>query len=341
MEAPDGLTLFYCEKIIPKVVRSDAELREIARGRLTERALRRAWAEKRRQLIESAEIRLDWEALEAARPPAPGAVVVRFLGGALTAGQLASRIKTPLEGLSRERIRDLAESLALLTLLRREAEEGGLLTAEERRSLAWSENAVLEQALTVRRVEERFAPLEEAEIREYFEADRGRFERPRHFELAAILLPAAPPERVREVTASGHRLMRRLAAGDVSFEAAAEEHSRHDSATQGGRLGWFSQRALRGTFGLSTARAVPGTAPGELTGLVQEGERLWIFRVLAVEEPRPQTFEEARDRAENLLGTRRATEIANALRLEWIERLAPSIDREPSTLKKETAARPE
>ncbi|WP_336365978.1 peptidylprolyl isomerase [Marinobacter sp. C2H3] len=138
----------------------------------------------------------------------------------------------PAEGLEQARAQ-AARSLVIRALLLDQAERLALAAeSDEEARIA----RVLEQEL---RVPE---PTDE-DVRRVYQANPDRFRSPTLLAVSHILLAAAPDdpeERLRQQDA-GRALLAQIAAGGLTFEAAARSHSACDSRHQGGSLGQISR----------------------------------------------------------------------------------------------------
>ena len=330
VEGPNGPSLFFCDTILPKVHRTEQELREIAGSRLTQRSLKTAWNQRLNDQLAAAQLRFDWSALDS--PPAPSSAagvegqplpLVEFAGGSLTGAQVQALLGTqaPLSERSRAQIRTRVEQLILSRIQRAEAEQRSLLTAADRTALRWIKLRALETQALLTFVEARFAPLTETEIRQHFEANRDQFTRPRHFDLGGILLTPSEEATPDGATNLGHQLMRDISSGRLTFEQAARTQSQHPSRTVGGHLGSISRTALSRIYGRKAANVISELEVGQLSGVIQEGDMVWIFQLLESEPARPKTYAEAKVQAENQLGSARSNALADEVRLEWFQRL--------------------
>lgn len=79
--------------------------------------------------------------------------------------------------------------------------------------------------------------------------------------------------------AQARTIMMELERGSLSFEDAARRFSTHESAQSGGDLGWFDRRRLA-TSDLSLMRAVRQMPVGALSGVLNSGTDLWIYKVV-------------------------------------------------------------
>lgn len=322
LSGSDGFTLLFCEKILPKVVRSAEELRDIAHKRLRNQTKRKRWEARQAEWLEAAKARYDWQVVTS-EVSSDAAVVVEFVGGELTRRQVVALMSSPrpISQLPQQQVRRRIEAYLISRVALREAERRGVETFDglENRQL-WARRKVLAEKASLRLVEEHFEELSEEEVRRYYDDHRESFIRPMHFDLAAILLPPLG-EDVRQDFRQGELVVHRIETGELTFDAAARRHSLHPSAQDGGRLGWISRPALPRVYGLSILKVIFPLAVGEMSGLFQDGDKLWIFKLLALEEERPMTWEEARSKAENGLGNERVQELEARLREERLQTL--------------------
>ena len=108
-------------------------------------------------------------------------------------------------------------------------------------------------------------------------------------------------------------LRARVMAGE-DFAALATEHSEESKARSGGDWGWVDPaRTLRAEL----AEAVQALAPGEVSGVVDTGDMLYLVKVEDRQEAVVTSFEESRAAIEQAL--RRAE--SDRLYREWIARL--------------------
>jgi peptidyl-prolyl cis-trans isomerase SurA len=101
----------------------------------------------------------------------------------------------------------------------------------------------------------------------------------------------------------------RLSAGEP-FEAVAREES-DDAATaaDGGRVGLVPLESLEDRY----RSVLEGTQPGGITGLVEDDEGFSIFRVEGRQGERDATFEDVRDRLEEMVRARKGRELYEEL----------------------------
>ena len=322
LSGPDGLTLLYCEKVLEKVVRSAEELRQIARQRLGNQEFKRRWGQSQARWIDAAEAQYHWQALE--EDAAEDAVVVELAGDEfLNRSHVWALVRPqdPLE-IPRPQLERRIENYLLVRGMLREVDRRHLAETEAlAENRLWARRRVLAEWALLHKVEERFQEPSDEEVRQYFDDHRETFVRPLHFDLAVILLPPLGQD-PREGMRQGEQLVHQLETGALTFEDAARQHSRHPSAAEGGRLKPLSQLAMGQIFGFQIRRAIQQMAVGEISGLVQEENKLWIFKLLAREEERPKTWAEAKTEAENLLGGDRAKAVEAEVRSEWMTSLA-------------------
>jgi parvulin-like peptidyl-prolyl isomerase len=331
LTGPDGLTLLFCEKILPKVVRSPEELREIAHQRLKNRTSRQRWEVLQEEWLEAAEAHYHWQILES-EISLDKAVAVEFASGELSRRQLAALMSSPrpLSQIPRQQIRQRTEAYLIAKAALREVRRRGLEEFDglERRQL-WSRRKTLATRASLHLVEEDFKPPSEEEVRQYYRQNTDSFVRPPHFDLAAILLPPLGDD-LLERFRQGELLVHRLERGEITFEEAARHHSRHPSVQAGGRLGWISRPALPRVYGLKVLQAILRLTAGNMSGLVQDGDNLWIFKLITFEEERPMTWEEAKEQASDLLGSERVRDVEARIRQERLEALGIEVISPPA-----------
>lgn len=320
LEANDGLTLLYCEQILPAVERTPEDLRAVARRLLERSEFKRRWEIDEEGLRARAEpVRWRWEVLEGDGTE----ILVEFAGGhwtkdevlALLPARLASR---PPAEIPRRRL----ETEVRRHLLAREQigqlHASGLAERPEvRRELIASRRRELAAAALAHRVQQRLVAPTDAEIRAHFEAHRQDFQRPAHYRLSVIQLPLQEADK-RAAYRRGARLLQALADEEQAFEDLAREHSSHPSAATGGDLGWVSRWNLPKRLGIDVLREVLSLEPGETGELVEDNNSLWIVRLDAREAERPMTLAEAYSRVDHRLGNQRVRALERQVSADWL-----------------------
>ncbi len=320
LTGPEGLTIFYCEQILEKVVRGPEEMREISRQLLENRAYKLDWARLEKSLLEAAAPVYHRQAPE----QDPGTVFVEYAGGSLSVAEarvLAAgrRSAKTLAELPRDNVVAAVERFLTRKMMLREILVRGLADrAFEAKRVATRRQILAAKALA-HLIQERLVPPTGEEIAALHRDRPQYFVRPLHYRLAVIALPLGPD--VRETYRRGELIVHRLETGELSFEQAARRHSSDPSATAGGDAGWVSRWAVPGRFGIDFLRALKRLEKGERSDLVQSERTLWILELRDVEEERPMTFEEARTAAENRLGNQRVKALEAEVVGEWLEKL--------------------
>lgn len=158
-----------------------------------------------------------------------------------------------------------ARALAIRELLRQEAErlaidaapieddEGRRETVDEARL-----RALLEREVVVPRADE-------ATCRRYYVSNRGHFRSPDLFEVAHILLPAAPGDTTARDAArrAAQALIAELRERPNVFASLCASHSACPSREQGGNLGQIGPGQTVAEFELALSRMAPGAVHGE------------------------------------------------------------------------------
>ncbi|MCG8455270.1 MAG: peptidylprolyl isomerase [Holophagales bacterium] len=340
LEEPEGLTLLYCEAVLDAVHRSADELREIARDLVEKQAWQRSWAAMEAHLLESAAAEWSWGVLgqgsgRAGSRRGDDAVLVRYLGArltvvdalALTVPRVSFSDGAPetaanrLADLDRDRIRRRIEHFLRSRMAVRELAVLGIGSDALAEDMLWTRRRLLAAKAIAEHVALRLGPLREADVEAFFRAHPKLFERPAHYDLGLIVLPFEPAD-PRPAHDLGLRLVHDLESGATTFGDLARAHSEDPSAGDGGEL-TLPRPSLSRRLGMDGLRAVLRLQPGERSRWVQDDERsrFLLIELRAVEPSRPSTFDEARRRARQLLGQRRAEKLEEEVTAEWWQRL--------------------
>ena len=327
LEEPEGLTLLYCERVLPKVHRTPEELREIARNLLESAAWRADWAAMEALLLRRAAPEWRWRALAAGDGSVdPEAVLLETTGGSLTVAEVAALVAPRgidrMVALGTEQIESRARPHLRRWMAIEEVAVRGLKSEALAGRARWKRLGILASKAIAEEVGRRLLPVTDADAEALYRAEPERFQRSAHYRLGVIALPfdAADPRPAYEL---GQRLVASLSAGEASFPDLARRYSREPSAESGGDSGWLSRRALPRVVGIDGLRAILRLAPGGRSGWVRDDEAslLRLIELRGYEEARPLAWEEAREAARNLVGQRRAEALQAKVTAEWLERL--------------------
>ncbi|MEE4379417.1 MAG: peptidylprolyl isomerase [Candidatus Competibacteraceae bacterium] len=335
LPGPNGLTILYCERILPKVQRNPEELREIAKNLLENQTFDQRWAQLLADLLARANPRYHWPVLEHYAEK-PDAILVEFRGGALSVRQVEWLINqgrnTPLSRSNQTALRRRVENYLINHMGLQDLIDQGLHRQPEFKSRrSWMRKQWLTQQILVQRIQRQLTPPGEAEIERYFQAHRDTFKRPPHYDLSVIAMPLAQDDK-RKTYRQGERIVNELHLGELDFPTAARRYSQDTSAADGGRLGEISRLALPRRLGLDVLRAVLKMQVGEVSDLVESDRGiLWILQLHGVTEERPMTFAEARRLAENRLGNERVQALEGATVDAWLESLQIRFEPQPDS----------
>jgi peptidyl-prolyl cis-trans isomerase SurA len=186
-----------------------------------------------------------------------------------------------------------------------------------------------DQTLTQRFVRQRMAtmpppPVDEAEIRAFFEANRERLgQRPATFSFQQVVVRPQASDTARQSAIGTIQQVASELAGGADFEVLARRFSADGSAQRGGDLGWFRQGQMVREFD----RAVFSMRPGQVSSVIETEFGYHIIRLDRVRGPErqarhilirptitPEDVERARVRADSVAeairGGASATELA-------------------------------
>lgn len=336
IETEEGLTLLYCEKIIPEQKRTEQEFKQKIAKYLKKQLQNQAWLDLEKMLLERARIQYHWSVLEH-KPIDTQAFVARSGEEHLTVAQLKAlaALANPAKSLSElkpEQRQVIVDRYFIGREMQLEAERRGLMTAEFKRHLAWERQQGLAYKLMLHLIGEQFKPPTDKDLKDYFQANSRAFIQQEQFDLS-IIQWTFPSEALKETYRKGEIVHSQLIRGDMDFETAAKRHSGHNSAKSGGRLGWVNRSRL-GATGIPLLKAVLRLEPGQRSGLVQHEKTLWILKLHGRRERRPKTFEEAKDELENKVGTAKARALEVKVTTAWLKdlHLNISMDRLPKRM---------
>lgn len=321
----DGLTILRCEAVEDEQRPSMDQIRQRVEKNLREERLAERWAEIEER---AAAVSIDLEAARAGsdRPvlALPGGF--RLLGGEVQALLQVRTIRVPEGGVPTPRLEKVLRGFVEQLLAAERARALGLhQTSEAQALMSWSRRSLLSTEWIKVELKKRFVPLQEEEIRAYYEANRDRYRRPAQTHLEVIAIPAERSE-LRRLFREGEALVAEIRSGGLSFAEAARLHSQHSSSTNGGRVGWLD-RAQIAAMGRNVLATLEELGTGEMSGLVQQPEgmagasNLWILRKLETRPAKKLSYEEAAVAAENGLGNERTRALQATIRREVLEKL--------------------
>lgn len=318
LETPDGVTLLRCDRVLPARRPDDAVIPDKVLEKLRKEALADRLAALRRRLTGTVEI--DSAGLAAAADPAT--VVLRTADGTTLdhdGARMAIRRLAGDDDVDQpEGARRRLDEVAWLLAAAEEARRRGLdRRTDTRIALERFAQDTLGTEELRRRIMARFVPIGEDEMRQLYATEGTSLTREAQYHLQVIRMRATRdqvPRRLRRLDA----LASEIAAGRVSFEAAARSTSDHPSAADGGLLPWCGRSAVA-TLGPTVLKVVDSLADGGTSPAVQQADgltgdsTLWIIRRLGHQPRRPLTFDEARRTLENRLGNRQVQRLTDAI----------------------------
>lgn len=153
-----------------------------------------------------------------------------------------------------------ARALAIRELLRQEADRLGIETQpiEDEEGRCETPQEARDRALIEREVV--VPQADDTACRRYYEQNRRRFRTPDLYEVAHILLPAAPADAATRQAArdSAEALIAGLRERPADFAAAAARHSACPSSAQGGNLGQIGPGQTVAEFEAALRTMQPG-----------------------------------------------------------------------------------
>jgi parvulin-like peptidyl-prolyl isomerase len=162
------------------------------------------------------------------------------------------------------------------------------------------------------------------ECRQFYDSHRDQFFLPERRNVSHLFLaapPETPPDVVETKRAAVEALSARLAAGEDFAELAAQNSEDEATKLRGGELGYFSAKRMPPDF----VEAASKLRPGEISKPVRTRLGFHILKLINVQAPRQQTFDEVRGDI--------AIELANKKREAAVDRLMADLRRDADYLR--------
>ena len=172
-----------------------------------------------------------------------------------------------------------------------------------RAQMRWRRAGLLATDEIARRLNQSLVPPTDAEMRDHFARNRERYVSPERVDLSVIGWPL-DKTRLRLQFAEVEAVLARLRSGELAFDRAARDLSKHSSAAQGGRLGLLAVPDLA-PLGPNIFWTVEQLSTGAVSAPVQQDDWVYLVKLWERQPPRPLTFEEAARQIEQQLGDAR------------------------------------
>lgn len=324
LEVVGGFAILRCDGIVEAHALSVDEARSRVRDFFHRRDEEQAWQAARAGLLAESTVDVDESAIAGGGDES---VVARFGDAVLRRWELAHLLNElpsspSVERASRPVLRGAIEGHAADHVLAHRARHLGLdRHADHQRRLHWRRLELLAQRKMEQAIEERLEGPSEAEVERAWRADPESYRYPESLDLAVIRL-AVEADLGAQLAAS-RKLARDIVDGSRDFAAAARELSLHESASQGGDLGWRTSRQLAELGPIVLGRA-HRLEVGETSEPLRQDDSLWLVRLDGRRPERAMSRDEAlssirRGLMREARGAARAAlqaELLAALRLE-------------------------
>ena len=292
-EHAGGVAFYVCERIRPQVVPDAEEVRFKFRQNLFRQRSGELNKVLLRRLAQNIRIGLDEDpVLQVGRQTLPA----DWLDD-LIRQRLPDRAENAVTDRQKHR---LLREWGLRVAMADHAEGLDLVGAEE---LAEARHWSLMHALAVAelrfRVDARMRPPAESELRALYEQRGDRMRNPPASRVAAIQFADAAGRDDSRIVGRARDALAQIRNGALEFSRAARDFSVHPSANNGGLLGWVTSRDLGG-LEMSLLKPVRVLSPGEDSGLLRTPSGLWLVKLLERRPARPMTFEQAREKLEDV-----------------------------------------
>lgn len=195
-----------------------------------------------------------------------------------------------------ERKKEFLDNLVRFEVLAKEAEKQGLDKDPD-------VQLTLRKVMVQKLVQKNFADqtgakdLPEAELQKYYQDHRDEFQKARKVRLAAIVFnaPAGSPDRAKKVAAARKALAQVKGAektNTLAFAAAVTQFS-EDAASKAasGDLNFKTREELEKGYGKELAEAAFALKPGELSGVLETAQGVYLLKATGVQEELNRPFD--------------------------------------------------
>lgn len=155
--------------------------------------------------------------------------------------------------------------------------------------------------------------LPEADLRKYYDEHKDEFIRARKARLSAMVLnaPAGSPDRAKKVAVARKALAKVKAEekkNPLVFQQAVGEFT-EDAASKGvsGDLGFKSADELEKSFGKELASAAFTLKAGEVSGVIEGAQGVYLIRVAGLQEELSRSFDQVKAQIGQKLSRERRT----------------------------------
>jgi len=315
LESADGLVIFKCDGVFEAETPGIDEKRSKFEANLLRIRRRENHQQFQNETLEASGLEID-----VARAKDPSAatdqVIATFGSQVVTRAQLDQMVaaRRPQGGrvapVDEPMARETVELYVVTVLAADRARELGLDSEDLLSGSRIQQQRLLATEELRRRVEHRLVEPTRAEIEAYFETHRGEFRYPEEVDLMMIGFPFTE-ETIQSVHATARIALEAVGSGVMSFDQAMRAYS--EIAPFGdSSVVTLAPRQLAG-FGAGVGKAVRGLAPGQVSSLIREDDRLWIVKLVDRRPARPLDFEEAETRARRKLGQNRVDALTSEI----------------------------
>lgn len=324
IETAEGFTLLHCTKILPAEKPGFAEVRQRLARQLHRQRIQQGWDEEGERLLAAAAPSYFAKRLTA--DAAPDTVLATFHDGTVKKqivldsylyhlGRVGVRQDAVTLGEAEHRTH--LETLVLEAVRTDEAARRGLLATPEHQLRRRFEILELQAQLAVNQMAEaRIETPTDEEMRTFYGRRHDELRSPRRRLIRALEIDIEQ-NRPADFYTRLEKIGELLAAGKMEFKEAAAALAR-DARPHS--YGWLTDKQLW-LLGLNIDTTVNQLEPGASSAAVQEGTKLYLLNLLAVEAERQLSYEEARPRIEAALMAARRREAGKSLREDTLRSL--------------------
>lgn len=307
LRTDQGWVLLMCEQVVEPSQQSQSELIAQAEGQFRQRMLKPALELDRQAIIERIRIHQNGSDSQAV-VSVEGVDILRYELSASEmeviesgAGSIGSRVQDALV----QRVR-----------ARRMQDDG--IDAELQSRLDFAAELTLATAYFERIKVSKTVQYSDEAVQRFIDANPQMFIGPRMCRISLIMIQASDDSKSPDVFRKMQQIRTQLAEGTLAFEAAAKHFSDHDSASNGGDVGWQSASQIA-RWGPIVYRVVEDLAQGEISDVIQDRLRFWLIRLNEENPAKPLPYDESAKRCRQMMARQEGLSLLDQIREQMAE----------------------
>jgi parvulin-like peptidyl-prolyl isomerase len=288
----NGLMLFYCEKIIPAVVKTDKELMKMAMSQLKNKAFELEWSYFLENMQTYYHFNIDTFNndtnfqnlnLEIGDEYITEITILNLLNN-LNGNKSISKF-------SNKQITNSINNYILHKAMYM------TLDLESQKSLMHKQhfnlNEMLSNQILLKLVNNKFRKPKQIEIENYFHENKNKYVYPALFDISGLAIKFEASNRL-DAYKKIENIHNLIKSGAISFKEAAQQYSDFKELYNDGHLGVLSRQQIPSVLGINLLKEILKTPVNEISEIIQTDlNYFWIIKLNTKQKERIKTLEEA------------------------------------------------